>query len=100
MHILCFVTALQRATSDVLGCSVSSTTLAGCQTSLTQHQILLLLLITQCVCSVRLKARVATVDEALTDCKKQLQAAKLSYDQLLDKQTQLHRCGSFRAVQP
>lgn len=39
----------------------------------------------------RLKARVATVDEALTDCKKQLQAAKLTYDQQLDQQTQLHR---------
>jgi hypothetical protein len=39
----------------------------------------------------RLKARVATVDEALTDCKKQLQAAKLAYDQQLAHQTQLHR---------
>lgn len=39
----------------------------------------------------RLKARVATVDEALTDCKKQLQAAKLAYDQQLGHQTQLHR---------
>lgn len=41
----------------------------------------------------RLKARVATVDEALTDCKKQLQAAKLAYDQQLSRQGQLHRCG-------
>jgi hypothetical protein len=40
----------------------------------------------------RLKARVATVDEALTDCKKQLQAAKLAYDQQLSHQAQLHRC--------
>lgn len=40
----------------------------------------------------RLKARVATVDEALTDCKKQLQAAKLDYDQQLSRQGQLHRC--------
>lgn len=40
----------------------------------------------------RLKARVATVDEALTDCKKQLQAAKLAYDQQLSRQGQLHRC--------
>jgi hypothetical protein len=39
----------------------------------------------------RLKARVATVDEALTDCKRELQAAKLLYDQYLSKQTQLHR---------
>lgn len=53
---------------------------------------------TLCVC--RLKARVATVDEALTDCKKQLQAAKLSYDQLLDKQTQLHRCRSHKLFGP
>lgn len=43
------------------------------------------------VCIARLKARVATVDEALTDCKRQLQAAKLAYDQQLDKQGQLHR---------
>jgi hypothetical protein len=39
----------------------------------------------------RLKAHVASVDEALTTCKRQLQAAKLEYDKQLEQQTQLHR---------
>lgn len=38
-----------------------------------------------------LKANVSKVDEALTACKKALQAAKLEYDQQLAQQSQLHR---------